>query len=64
MDPMQEQIDTFYKELFDDEDFQAYLRKLTDELIEKHIVRGEPFDAVCFDASWDETFDQWTDDDS
>lgn len=43
-DDMQERIDAFNADLFDDEEFQAELRKILDELVHKHLVLGEPFD--------------------
>jgi UDP-glucose 6-dehydrogenase len=54
VDYAQEQIDAFYKELFEDPEFLAELQAITDRLVHKHLVLGEPFDPVVFDATWDD----------
>lgn len=43
-DPLQEQIDAFYADLFEDPEFQEEMRRILNELVHKHLILGEPFD--------------------
>jgi hypothetical protein len=44
MDPLQEQIDAFYDELYKDPEFLKELEKILQALVKKYFIDGEPFD--------------------
>lgn len=57
MEPTQEQIDAFYKELFNTPEFLAELERISAELVHKHLVLGEPFPAS--NLGWDDELNEW-----